>query len=357
MLLIGIGLGHCYDYSCTMLMNKLTNYGLILVLIVINISLTGVLITITYSCGIDITTLSLQTIVREVVIGVIVLVIHGIGSSTIMFIVLIHMIRCVINISLCYLINVWLSGIVILLQMVIIAYIGYVLVWGSMSYWGIVVISSMFIVIPCIILILCGNYICCGSTIRRFIVFHLLIVLVIGVYIVIHIILMHCYNMFSSDIDMICMNISSIVMFIVLITSMDSVIVYIVLILVFMYMLCCIYMLCICDSCNNVSVCYIITPFHILPEWYYICLYGILKCVNNVMICYSILYSILMNVVCTNTLILYMYELCISTCVFINMLLGICCIYIVVCGMLLMLLYVVLLCRISLLGLLFILVC
>lgn len=40
-----------------------------------------------------------------------------------------------------------------------------------------------------------------------------------------------------------------------------------------------------CDSCNNICVCYIITPYHVLPEWYYILFYGMIKCICNGMLC------------------------------------------------------------------------
>ena len=193
MLLIKIGLAHCYEYTCQININRLANYGFILILLMINMSVIGILIIIIYSCGINIVTLSLQTVVREVVIGIIILVLHAIGASIIMFIVLIHMFRGMVNISYSYLINVWYSGIVILLCLLILLYIGYVLVWGCMSYWGIVVISGMFTVIPLFMEILCGNYICCINTCDRFIVFHVLILLVVSVYIVIHMFFMHCY--------------------------------------------------------------------------------------------------------------------------------------------------------------------
>ena len=124
-----------------------------------------------------------------------------------------------------------------LLYLLVILYIGYVLVWGSMSYWGVIVISNMFKTIPCIMELLCGNFICCYCTIDRYIMFHMFIVSILIVYIVIHTFYIHCYNMVSSDIDMIGMNINGITSFTVLIISMDIVIVYIVLILVFMYCL------------------------------------------------------------------------------------------------------------------------
>lgn len=80
MLLIKIGLEHCYSYTSPINVNKIACYGFINVLLMINIVVIGILIIIIYSCGIDITTLSLQIAMREVVIGIIVLGIHSIGS-------------------------------------------------------------------------------------------------------------------------------------------------------------------------------------------------------------------------------------------------------------------------------------
>ena len=152
----------------------------------VSMAILGILIILIYSCGIDTTTLSLQTVVREVVMGIVILCLHAIGASLVMFLSLIHILKAFINISFSYLINVWNSGMVICLCLLLICYVGYVLVWGCMSYWGIVVISGMFKVIPMFMEVLCGNYVCCISTCDRFIVFHIIVFMLIMVYIVIH---------------------------------------------------------------------------------------------------------------------------------------------------------------------------
>jgi len=48
-----------------------------------------------------------------------------------------------IMVHICILGNLWLSGVLILLLLIISAFLGYILPWGQMSYWGATVITNL----------------------------------------------------------------------------------------------------------------------------------------------------------------------------------------------------------------------
>jgi len=47
--------------------------------------------------------------------------------------------------------TLWVSGIVIFVVLIVIAFMGYVLTWGQISFWGVTVIKNILSSIPCII--------------------------------------------------------------------------------------------------------------------------------------------------------------------------------------------------------------
>jgi quinol-cytochrome oxidoreductase complex cytochrome b subunit len=90
---------------------------------------------------------------------------------------------------------IWCSGVVLLLLMMGTAFTGYVLPWGQMSFWGATVITSMVTVIPIagqyIAEWLWGGYVIREPTIRRFFVVHYLLPFIIAGVTIIHLALLH----------------------------------------------------------------------------------------------------------------------------------------------------------------------
>lgn len=85
---------------------------------------------------------SVDFICREVLVGIIILVIHLNGATLFYIILYLHVFRGLIIASY-RLIGTWCSGITILILMIITAFIGYVLPWGQISYWGATVITNL----------------------------------------------------------------------------------------------------------------------------------------------------------------------------------------------------------------------
>jgi len=90
---------------------------------------------------------------------------------------------------------VWLSGVVIFILMMATAFMGYVLPWGQMSFWGATVITSLFTAIPAvgkaIVEWLWGGFIIGDPTLKRFFVLHFLLPFVIVGMVLLHLLLLH----------------------------------------------------------------------------------------------------------------------------------------------------------------------
>merc|ERR1711976_653357 len=83
-----------------------------------------------------------------------------------------HQARAIFYGSYFYNPNTWFSGIVILLFLMAIAFLGYVLPFGQMSFWGATVITNLLSPFPCLIEWVCGGYCVHSPTLKRFFLFH-----------------------------------------------------------------------------------------------------------------------------------------------------------------------------------------
>jgi ubiquinol-cytochrome c reductase cytochrome b subunit len=92
----------------------------------------------------------------------------------------------------------WWLGIVILLLMMATAFMGYVLPWGQMSFWGATVITNLFSAIPLvgdkIVTLLWGGFSVDNATLNRFFALHYLLPFVIAGVVVLHIWALHVHG-------------------------------------------------------------------------------------------------------------------------------------------------------------------
>src|SRR6202040_2842802 len=89
----------------------------------------------------------------------------------------------------------WMLGVVILLLMMATAFMGYVLPWGQMSYWGATVITNLFSAIPIfgqkIVTLLWGGFTVANPTLNRFFSLHYLLPFVIVAVVMLHLVALH----------------------------------------------------------------------------------------------------------------------------------------------------------------------
>ena len=158
--------------------------------------LTGVFLARHYVPEIHIAFASVEHIIRDVRGGTVLRYIHANGASIFFIVVYIHMFRGLYYGS--YFqprSNLWYSGIVIFFLIMAAGFIGYVLPWGQMSFWGATVITNLFSAIPgignSIVQLLWGGFSVDNPTLNRFFSLHYLVPFTIVGVAFLHLILLH----------------------------------------------------------------------------------------------------------------------------------------------------------------------
>merc|ERR1719268_481594 len=128
---------------------------------------------------------------RDVEGGTFIRYLHANGASLFLFFMFLHVAR-----GLYYNSSnkkaLWVSGIIILLLSMGIAFLGYVLPYGQMSYWGAtVIINLLSIVSDTLVVWLWGGYVVSKYTLTRFYTLHFLLPLALAVFILAHLHLLH----------------------------------------------------------------------------------------------------------------------------------------------------------------------
>ena len=158
--------------------------------------LSGIFLAMHYTPHIDLAFSSVEHIMRDVNNGWLLRYIHANGASMFFIAVYLHMFRGLYYGS--YMQPrqlLWCSGVVILLLLMATAFIGYVLPWGQMSFWGATVITSLFTAIPIvgqtIVDWLWGGFTINNATLNRFFSLHFFVPFVIAGVSLLHIALLH----------------------------------------------------------------------------------------------------------------------------------------------------------------------
>nr|YP_009318516.1 cytochrome b [Echinoderes svetlanae]APA17423.1 cytochrome b [Echinoderes svetlanae] len=178
------------------------------------------------------------------------------------------------------LVKVWMIGISILFLLMAASFVGYVLPFGQMSFWGATVITNLISAIPYIgidvVYWIWGGFAVGDATILRFFVFHFLLPFVIALFVVVHLIYLHesgssnPLGVFSDG-----MKVRFHPYYIY--KDLLGIIVYFMLLMV----LCMMYPYILGDCDNFLPANPMSTPVHIKPEWYFLWVYAILRCVPS----------------------------------------------------------------------------
>lgn len=183
-----------------------------------------------------------------------------------------HIVRGVYVICYQYNSNLWLSGVVLFVLVMVISFLGYVLVWGHMSFWGGTVISNVLCCVPCCVFVLLGGLYVCNASVRRFFVFHVLMSICVLLFVVVHV----CYVHYVSSSNVLCLLYNNVCHLFPSVICKDVFVMFVVIVCVIVMVLFLgVYSLCHVD--NSVEVNGLVTPFHIVPEWYLLCVFGVLK--------------------------------------------------------------------------------
>ena len=158
--------------------------------------LTGIFLAMHYTCGIENAFSSVVYIMTDVKYGSLIRYMHANGASMIFILMYLHIARGLYYRS--YLFTrryLWWSGIAIFLLMMGTAFIGYVLPWGQMSFWGATVITSLVTAVPlvgeAIAYWIWGGFSVSNATLVRFFSIHYLLPFIITGLIGLHLVLLH----------------------------------------------------------------------------------------------------------------------------------------------------------------------
>ncbi|MBI1180860.1 MAG: cytochrome b [Alphaproteobacteria bacterium] len=158
--------------------------------------ITGIILAMHYTPNVDMAFGSVEHIMRDVNYGWLLRYVHANGASFFFIVVYIHIFRGLFYGS--YKAPrelLWMLGLVILILMMATAFMGYVLPWGQMSFWGATVITNLFSAIPLvgndIVTLLWGGFAVDNPTLNRFFSLHYLLPFVIAAVAFLHIWALH----------------------------------------------------------------------------------------------------------------------------------------------------------------------
>lgn len=190
---------HLIDYATPINLSYWWNFGSLAGITLVVMILTGIFLGMHYTPHVDHAFESVEHIMRDVNYGWLIRYIHMNGASMFFIVVYIHMFRGLYYGSYKQPRELlWMMGVVILLLMMATAFMGYVLPWGQMSFWGATVITNLFSAVPLvgdsIVQLLWGGFSVDNPTLNRFFALHYLFpFLIVGV-VILHLVALHMFG-------------------------------------------------------------------------------------------------------------------------------------------------------------------
>ena len=173
-------------------LNWMWIWGIVLTFCLALQIVTGIVLAMHYTPNVDLAFASVEHIMRDVNGGVMLRYLHSNGASLFFFAVYCHIFRGLYYGSYKAPREVtWVIGMIIYFLMIATAFMGYVLPWGQMSFWGATVITGLFGAIPGVGTALqewlLGGFAVGNATLNRFFSLHYLLPFVIAGLVGVHI--------------------------------------------------------------------------------------------------------------------------------------------------------------------------
>jgi len=271
------------DFQVPKNLNYFWSFGAILTFCLLGLIITGLVLGMHYKPSVDEAFSSVEHIMRDVNYGWMFRYLHMNLASFFFIAVYIHMFRGL------YFGSykdprqlMWIIGVIIYFLMMATAFLGYVLPWGQMSYWGATVITSLFSAIPfvgdMIVTALWGDYSVGDAFLNRAFVLHWLIAFLIVGVVVFHVIALHMTGS-NNPLGVEPKDTRDTVSFHPYITLKDLWAFLVFLILFFGFLFYVPNYLGHPD--NYIEANPLVTPAHIVPEWYFLPWYAILRAIPD----------------------------------------------------------------------------
>lgn len=264
-------------------LNYWYTFGGILMIMMVSQIITGIVLVMHYTPHVDMAFDSVEHIRRNVNYGNILQKWHAVGASFFFIAVYIHIARGMYYGSYKAPREIlWMLGVAIFLVMMATGFMGYVLPWGQMSFWGAKVITNLFSAVPffgeAIVTWLWGGFSVDNATLQRFFSLHYLLPFVLIGVVVLHVWALHvtgqgnptgvevksgqdtlAFTPFATVKDAFALSVFFIVFTAFVFFAPDY----------------------LGHSINYEEANPLVTPEHIVPEWYYLPFYAILRAVPD----------------------------------------------------------------------------
>jgi len=263
--------------------NYFWNFGALAMICLVVMITTGIFLAMNYTAHATMAFDSVERIMRDVNYGWLLRYVHANGASMFFIVVYIHMFRSLYYGS--YKAPrelLWILGVAILLIMMATAFMGYVLPWGQMSYWGATVITNLFSAFPLvgesIVTWLWGGFSVDNPTLNRFYSLHYLLPFVLVGVVFLHIAALHVTGS-NNPLGIEVKGPQDTLPFHPYYTIKDSVgiCVFFLVFAVFVFFA----PNYLGHADNYIPANPLVTPAHIVPEWYFLPFYAILRSVPD----------------------------------------------------------------------------
>ncbi len=264
-------------------LNYWWTFGAILSVMLVAQLVTGIVLVMHYTPHETMAFNSVEHLMRDVNYGWLIRYLHSNGAAMFFLAAYVHMFRGMYYGSYKEPREVlWILGVVIYVLMMATGFMGYVLPWGQMSFWAATVITNLFSAIPvvgeAVVTWLWGGYSVSNPTLQRFFSLHYLLPFAIVGVVVLHVWALHVVGQNNptgvepkSDKDM--------VPFTPHATVKDSFMMAVFMILYAWFVF---YLPNYLGHADNyIQANPAVTPAHIVPEWYYLPFYAILRAIPD----------------------------------------------------------------------------
>ena len=259
---------HLQSYPCPLQINSFWNLGFLLGITIILQIITGIFLGLHYTSDLNSAYSSLFFLIREIFYGWCLRYLHSSGASFVFLFLFLHFGRAISYGSYFYNPNTWFSGIIIFFFLMATAFMGYVLPFGQMSFWGATVITNLLSPFPSLIEWVSGGHYVYNPTLKRFFIFHFQFPFLLCGFRILHLFYLH----FLSSNNPLRNSTNNKIPFFPFIFLKDF--------FGFILILC-LYLLqthfgisSFSHPDNALEVCGLLTPLHIVPEWYFLCQYA-----------------------------------------------------------------------------------
>lgn len=256
--------------------------GILSIMLVVQI-ITGIVLAMHFAASTQLAFNSVESIMRDVNYGWLIRRIHANGASMFFVAVYIHMFRGMYYGSYKAPREIlWILGVIIFLLMMAAAFMGYVLPWGQMSFWGATVITGFFSAIPLIGTsiqeLLLGGYAVGNPTLNRFFSLHYLLPFMIAGVVVLHVWALHVTGQ-SNPTGVEVKNFRKETVPFTPYATLKDALAMVLFFIVFAW-----FVFYLPDYMghpdNYIPADPLVTPAHIVPEWYFLPFYAILRAIT-----------------------------------------------------------------------------